>query len=314
MISKVAKMFLMVVALAALTVAVFQVLRLNSALKSSTSDNDRDVGVLYGSLLLFSLLFYVYFAADGVLNENFIQVLAFMAFAALFTFYVVYQVVEESSAAAIVQLVVVAVADIVLAGLAYKLYLIFGWQVYKRIGSDRAIRSAYKTYQIALALLKIDFQFQIVLVALNLVLILDVDDPEFYVNVAAIPLIIAAVVVAVLGLRHENKPATLIFVVLAALEPSYIVFRVYRLLTRSKYSGLPRPQLVAMAVIAVLLRYVFLAVIAVAYSNFGSGLREQLSSFGMSAGSGSRASSGRGGSGPGPAAGGKFEDRRMTVV
>merc|ERR1711916_159235 len=158
----------------------------------------------YASLLLFSLAFYIYFAADGVLNENFIQLLAFLAFAALFTFYIVYQAIDNASAANIAQVVIVLVADIALGVLGYKLYLIFGWQVYKRIGSDRTIRSAYRWYQISLALLKVDFQFQVVLIALNLVLILEPDDVEFYLNIGAIPIIIGVLVLALIGLRYEN--------------------------------------------------------------------------------------------------------------
>lgn len=61
--------------------------------------------------------------------------------------------------AEITQICVMLVSSMIFIFLAYKLYLEFGWQIYKKIGADLAMRDRYKMYQIFMMLLKFDFFF-----------------------------------------------------------------------------------------------------------------------------------------------------------
>ncbi|GAB5590660.1 hypothetical protein Unana1_05560 [Umbelopsis nana] len=61
--------------------------------------------------------------------------------------------------AEITVIVLMVLGVITFTFLAYKLYLEFGWHIYKKIGADLSMRDRYKMYQIFIMMLKFDFFF-----------------------------------------------------------------------------------------------------------------------------------------------------------
>lgn len=83
--------------------------------------------------------------------------------------------------------------------LAYKLYLEFGWKIYKKIGADPEMKSMYRTYQIFLMVLKLDFFFFLAFSIQFVVLVLNPNDPEYALTIIAIPVTVIVLIFAVYG-------------------------------------------------------------------------------------------------------------------
>jgi len=297
--ARMGKSFLAIVCVEALVLVVFQVVSL-----LTTDDRDER---LYGVLLLFSVCFFVFFAFDGVLNENFLQITTFLFFSALLTVYVVYQlaVVEKDSVLNLLQVVVVILGDLAYCYFGYQLYLEFGWRIYKKIGADPQMRSMYKAFQVFMTFLKVDYQFQIVLLAQNLTLVLATDDVEFYLNIVGVLIVTAVVALGVYAVRKENSVLMIIFIVLAVLEPAYVIFRCYRLVTDDQYSDLPIKQMFITAGASIFCRVLLVAVAIVVMVNFGKGLKEHVLGDGDGGSNEEKADRSDFGS---------YPNRRMTVV
>lgn len=93
--------------------------------------------------------------------------------------------------------------------ISFKLYQEFGWKIYKKIGADPNMKSTnltiffdylemYLNYQMFLVLLKLDVYFFGAFIAQFLIL-LKRDDPEFYLSIAIIPMVLAFLFLAVYG-------------------------------------------------------------------------------------------------------------------
>lgn len=101
--------------------------------------------------------------------------------------------------------IVIAVAELVYIGLAWKIYHEFGWKVYKFLGADRRIKKMYASYQVFQCLVKFDVFFWIGFSVQFIWLVLNPGDWEYYVTCAALPLSVVLLVEGHLAARHENK-------------------------------------------------------------------------------------------------------------
>ena len=123
--------------------------------------------------------------------------------------------------------IIVAVFTVVFAFFAFKLYLEFGWKIYKKIGADPKMRSElfeigfawmgrwrdgpmlicfrrfvidmYRVYQIFIMLLKLDIFFVFGFGIQFIVLVINQYDPEFGLTIAALPITMLFLVFAVYG-------------------------------------------------------------------------------------------------------------------
>ncbi|KAI9485225.1 MAG: hypothetical protein EXX96DRAFT_544323 [Benjaminiella poitrasii] len=140
--------------------------------------------LVYFALFIIAQVFTVALILDAIYQKNTIQLIALVAFELGMSAYTIIQYHQSSTLfsnkddpsvnlviaflgdayhasrwAEITQICVMIVSSIIFIFLAYKLYLEFGWQIYKKIGADLTMRDRYKMYQIFMMLLKFDFFF-----------------------------------------------------------------------------------------------------------------------------------------------------------
>ncbi|KAG2208531.1 hypothetical protein INT47_010227 [Mucor saturninus] len=144
--------------------------------------------LVYFILFILAQVFTVILVVDAIYQRNTIQLIALVAFELGMSAYSIIQFHQSSTLidtdktahytskatlamshlgnayhssqwAEITQICVMIISTIIFIFLAYKLYLEFGWHIYKKIGADLAMRDRYKMYQIFMMLLKFDFFF-----------------------------------------------------------------------------------------------------------------------------------------------------------
>ncbi|KAI9321431.1 hypothetical protein BX666DRAFT_1902055 [Dichotomocladium elegans] len=139
--------------------------------------------LVYFVLFMVAQVFTVALVIDAVYQKNTIQLIALVCFELGMSAYSVIQYHQSSTLfgggdaniklvvaylgnsyhaskwAEITMICVMIVSSMIFCFLAYKLYLEFGWHIYKKIGADLAMRDRYKMYQIFMMLLKLDFFF-----------------------------------------------------------------------------------------------------------------------------------------------------------
>eukprot|EP01139_Manchomonas_bermudensis_P023355 Amastigsp_a841036_357.p1 type:complete len:328 gc:universal Amastigsp_a841036_357:134-1117(+) len=242
-------------------------------LKDTASGAKRDSKIVYAILLIVSLIFFLAFAWDAVLNENSIQLVTFLFFSALMTIYALVQLLGDiSNPLLIAQFLVLFIGQMGIFVLGYKVYSEFGWKVYKKVGADPRMRWLFGIYLVLLTLTKLDFALAIILIAQNTAIALKPSDPEFALNICAVLLVFALSLSVALGARMESNPAMYLFFLLSPLEPAYIMFKIVRLLTVPRFRKLPRTQLISSGIVAIILRCILVVIAYKSLRNFGKGL------------------------------------------
>lgn len=143
-------------------------------------------------------------------------------------------------------LFVLTLFTVIFIYLAFKMYQVFGWKVYKRVGADpfyistlpsrfcllsltrRFYVEIYREYEVFTMLIKMDFFFFITYSSQFVVLVLHPGDIELALTILAIPISILIIFISIYALRHEKESWMVAFMLCLVFSMAYFIFKLAR--------------------------------------------------------------------------------------
>ncbi|OMJ24833.1 UPF0658 Golgi apparatus membrane protein [Smittium culicis] len=162
--------------------------------------------------------------------------------------------------------------------ISFKLYGIFGWEMYKLIGANVLFRDMYKQYLLFVQLLKMDFYFFVTFASQYVLLILHSGDIELPITVALVPISLVTLIIAVYALKRESRFLMWIFILGLIGFIGYYTFKLVRIYDNTQDTKYENQRLV-------LSFFGFLGLITVVFTvfqaikcltNFGQGLSKRI--------------------------------------
>ncbi|KAI8915380.1 hypothetical protein DFJ77DRAFT_365980 [Powellomyces hirtus] len=251
---------------------------------------------VYLIIFIGAQIFLIFLMTDAIWHENTIQLIFSVIFNASVCLYSIFQYVQmiglvrrnvggivmseadEKSLKGILLVIpiILGVFSILFAICAYKMYLEFGWKMYKRIGADPKMRSMYRTYQIFLTFLKLDLFFVLGFGIQFLVLVISPSDPEFGITIAAIPIMLIVFAFAAYGLKREDVWMMRMFCVGLVTAMAYFVFKLVRIYQRTAKYADTKYYLTFFACLSLGVVFFTLINAIMCYHNFGKGLKQHI--------------------------------------
>jgi len=190
-------------------------------------------------------------------------------------------VVHPTETYEIVVIVFMSIFATVWAYLAYKLYNLFGWKLYKEIGADVTMMKSLKLYHIYMMLLKLDvfFFFGFDIQFLVLVLINGrPGTPDAVVHMAlVIPCTIALLTTAFYAVQKESKNLTILALIGFFAGTVFLIERLVDVFTNTdgKYLNSKKSISFFISLTIAMCTMTFIALV-LNYRRFGKGLKEKL--------------------------------------
>ncbi|KAJ1651956.1 hypothetical protein IWQ61_007599 [Dispira simplex] len=170
---------------------------------------------------------------------------------------------------------VTGTSHIVYMWLGYRLHSHFGWDVFKRIGANAKLRKMYRAYHIFVLLIKIDFFFFLGFALQFIILVLRNSSLELWLTVAAVPVTLAVLILAIYAVHAENRPIMCLFMVGLVASMVYFIYRLVRIYTvtnseRYLNAGKFLTFFAAVSLVAIVLTFIQSVI---CYRNFDQGLK-----------------------------------------
>ncbi|KAI9293050.1 UDP-Glycosyltransferase/glycogen phosphorylase [Neoconidiobolus thromboides FSU 785] len=254
--------------------------------------NDDKVEALQSYLIIFivSQVFQVVISMESVFFKNTLQIFGLILFNIMSFVYSIFQYFQYQNIAEIykdndyffdrlemIKKVVISVASIIaicqvaLAYSGFKCYQEFGWDIYRKTGSDLTMRRYYMLYHLLLMFLKFDVFFFFGFTYQFLCLYLNIKDYEYPLTIASVPLAVIILLVAIISVQRENS--ILCYVSLFGLTSgvAYFIFKIYRIYTKKEYNSF-RNFMSLFCFISLIFILITIGLIIQCYRNFGKGL------------------------------------------
>jgi hypothetical protein len=116
----------------------------------------------------------------------------------------------------------------------FKLYNVFGWDIYQKLGADRRVKRYFLAYQIFVVLLMYDWFFFGGFTVQLLILYVDHSNWEFWVTVAALPITIIGLLAAVYAVQHESHWLLGFFDLCLVAALTYFCYKFWRIFGSSR--------------------------------------------------------------------------------
>jgi hypothetical protein len=176
--------------------------------------------------------------------------------------------------------VLMAVATIVFAFEAWKLYDEFAWTIYKRISADTRLKKRYLTYQIYIALLKFDFFFFLAFTVQFLVVVENTKTVEQALTAAALVITFFLLFLAGWWVRRESFAGMVGIIIVYFIAMGYFLFKLIRMwvadASRQEDYKPARKSLTAFAILTILLLICTIVTACLCTHNFNKGLKPHI--------------------------------------
>jgi hypothetical protein len=169
---------------------------------------------------------------------------------------------------------VIAAAWLVICFFVSQLYQEFGWAIFHVVGANPKMKTMYQYYQVMICLLKFDFFFFGAVTMQLLIVVLNTSSTEFGLTIAAIPIVLALLVLCGLAVQREIKWIMTVSLVLMLAAQSYFIYKLIRFYQPSQAAvySTTRASLTLFTIVAFLLLFCTFAVGLRCFADFDRGL------------------------------------------
>lgn len=177
--------------------------------------------------------------------------------------------------------------NVVFTYLSYKLYMEFGWKIYKRVRFNIRLRGIYQIYEVLSCLLKMEVLYWgMFAIVHSLVLLRDSHNILYVMSMIFIPLTFIYAGIGYYAVRHENRALMLFFLTWTLGGIGYFLYKLYGFVTRT-CNGCPEFEIdgkdipdeafmhfVYLGAMNLVVASTIFGVAVKAYRNFGGGLAQ----------------------------------------
>ncbi|KAF1966615.1 hypothetical protein BU23DRAFT_661827 [Bimuria novae-zelandiae CBS 107.79] len=287
-------------AVIALVLEAYVFARFQNALKANLDQDHNESRTIptYLAVFMFGYIYQIALVYDALAQKNTIQVIGLVIYNIGILIYAAIQfdqideavtalkslnllddlsVWAEIHAELIALPILMAVATVVFAFIAWKLYDEFAWTIYKHISADLRMKRRYLTYQIYIALLKFDFFFFLAFTVQFLVVVKKTSTVEIALTAAALVTTFVMLFLAAYWVRREAVAGMIVVIVLYFVALGYFLFKLVRMYAadadRLQDYRPARKSLTSFAVLTVLLLIITIVTACICTHNFNRGLK-----------------------------------------